>query len=47
VEGLSYEEMASVLKVPKGTIMSRLFHARKKMQAALEVYLSGDMKIED
>ena len=47
VEGLSYEEMATVLKVPKGTIMSRLFHARKKMQAALEVYLSGDMKIED
>jgi len=47
IEGLSYEEMASVLKVPKGTIMSRLFHARKKMQASLETYLAGDLKIED
>lgn len=47
VEGLSYEEMAKVLEVPKGTIMSRLFHARKKMQAALSTYLAGDLKIED
>jgi len=47
VEGLSYEEMAKVLDVPKGTIMSRLFHARKKMQAALASYLHGDLKIED
>lgn len=47
VEGLSYEEMAKVLDVPKGTIMSRLFHARKKMQASLASYLHGDMKIED
>jgi len=35
VEGMSYEEMAKVLKVPKGTIMSRLFHARQKLQKAL------------
>jgi len=35
VEGLSYEEMASVAGVSKGTIMSRLFHARKKLQRAL------------
>lgn len=47
VEGLSYEEMSKVLDVPKGTIMSRLFHARKKMQAALASYLHGDLKIED
>ncbi len=47
VEGLSYEEMAKVLEVPKGTIMSRLFHARKKMQASLAVYLAGDLKIEE
>jgi RNA polymerase sigma-70 factor, ECF subfamily len=38
VEGFSYEEMATMLEVPKGTIMSRLFHARRKMQAALEDY---------
>ena len=35
VEGMSYEEMAQVMGVSKGTIMSRLFHARQKMQRAL------------
>ncbi len=47
VEGLSYEEMADALDVPKGTIMSRLFHARRKMQSALEGYVDGDMDIEE
>jgi RNA polymerase sigma-70 factor (ECF subfamily) len=35
VEGLSYEEMAQAMGVSKGTIMSRLFHARQKLQRAL------------
>ncbi|MFK7987082.1 MAG: RNA polymerase sigma factor [Sandaracinaceae bacterium] len=47
IEGLSYEEMSKVLGVPKGTIMSRLFHARKKMQATLSEYMQGDLTIED
>lgn len=38
VEGLSYEEMAERLGVPKGTVMSRLFNARRKMQALLRDY---------
>lgn len=39
VEGMSYEEMAEAMGVSKGTIMSRLFHARRKLQRALaEVY---------
>jgi RNA polymerase sigma-70 factor (ECF subfamily) len=38
VEGLSYEELAERLGIQKGTVMSRLFHARKKMQAALADY---------
>jgi RNA polymerase sigma-70 factor (ECF subfamily) len=38
VEGLSYEELAERLQIHKGTVMSRLFHARKKMQAALREY---------
>ena len=47
VEGMSYEEMAEVLDVPKGTIMSRLFHARRKMQEQLQPYLEGDLKIAE
>lgn len=46
VEGLSYEEMSDVLRVPKGTIMSRLFHARKKMQELLHEYV-GDEVVAD
>jgi RNA polymerase sigma-70 factor (ECF subfamily) len=38
VEGLSYEELADRLAIHKGTVMSRLFHARRKMQAALRRY---------
>jgi RNA polymerase sigma-70 factor (ECF subfamily) len=34
-EGLSYENMASVMGCSMGTVMSRLHHARKKMQRAL------------
>jgi RNA polymerase sigma-70 factor (ECF subfamily) len=32
VEGLSYAEIASALEIPKGTVMSRLFYARKQLQ---------------
>jgi RNA polymerase sigma-70 factor (ECF subfamily) len=39
VEGLSYEELAERLGIHKGTVMSRLFHARHKMQAALRDYV--------
>jgi RNA polymerase sigma-70 factor, ECF subfamily len=38
VEGLSYEELAERLGIPKGTVMSRLFHARGKMQELLREY---------
>jgi RNA polymerase sigma-70 factor (ECF subfamily) len=39
IEGLSYEEMADVLQISKGTVMSRLFHARRNLAALIEPYL--------
>jgi RNA polymerase sigma-70 factor (ECF subfamily) len=42
VDGLSYEELAQTLEIPKGTVMSRLFHARTKMQELLGTYLEGE-----
>jgi RNA polymerase sigma-70 factor (ECF subfamily) len=42
VEGLSYEELAERLSIHKGTVMSRLFHARKKMQSILRDYAGGE-----
>jgi RNA polymerase sigma-70 factor (ECF subfamily) len=38
LEGLSYEELSARLGIHKGTVMSRLFHARKKMQGLLAEY---------
>jgi RNA polymerase sigma-70 factor (ECF subfamily) len=39
LEGMSYEDLARTLNVPKGTVMSRLFHARMKVQKILSEYL--------
>ena len=35
LDGLSYDELSERLEIPKGTVMSRLFYARKQMQAKL------------
>jgi len=42
VEGMSYEDLARTLDIPKGTVMSRLFHARAKVQKILSQYLELD-----
>jgi RNA polymerase sigma-70 factor (ECF subfamily) len=38
LEGFSYKEIASILEVPVGTVMSRLYRGRKLMEAAMLEY---------
>jgi RNA polymerase sigma-70 factor (ECF subfamily) len=38
-QDMSYEEIAKALGIPIGTVMSRLFHARRKMKDMVEKYL--------
>lgn len=35
LDGLSYEELAERLEIPEGTVMSRLYHARKRLRQKL------------
>ena len=35
LDGLSYQELADLLQIPRGTVMSRLFYARKQLQTIL------------
>jgi len=42
LEGLSYGEIAEMLDIPIGTVMSRIHHARKKVQQQLKPYLEPE-----
>ncbi len=46
LDGLSYEDLSRILKIPKGTVMSRLFHARAKAQEILRDYLGPTAAVE-
>jgi RNA polymerase sigma-70 factor (ECF subfamily) len=35
LSGLSYDELATHLQIPRGTVMSRLFYARQRLQGKL------------
>lgn len=45
VEGLSYQEIADITEISIGTVMSRLFHARRRMQAALLSVMGGEIPV--
>jgi len=42
IEGLSYEQIAARMKVPVGTVMSRLWRARRTLRRQLHGYLAPD-----
>jgi RNA polymerase sigma-70 factor, ECF subfamily len=42
LDGFSYQELAEYLEIPRGTVMSRLFYARQKLQAKLKGKVSGN-----
>jgi RNA polymerase sigma-70 factor (ECF subfamily) len=50
LQGLSYSDMAKAMNCSKGTIMSRLFHARRNMQKLLKErlqYVPGEQPKSD
>ncbi len=41
VEGYSYKEISETMNIPEGTVMSRLFYARRKLQELLRSEFMG------
>ena len=40
---LSYQEIADALEIPVGTVMSRLFHARRRLREGVAPLLDGEL----
>jgi RNA polymerase sigma-70 factor (ECF subfamily) len=47
IDGLDYEEIAQASGAPKGTVMSRLFYARKALQKALQEFAPATSHSEE
>jgi len=43
--GLSYDEIATHLQIPRGTVMSRLFYARRRLQGKLAGMLITEKEV--
>ena len=41
LDGWTYDELAERLDIPRGTVMSRLFHARRRLKALLSRHEGG------
>lgn len=41
LQGMAYEQIAEVLRIPLGTVKSRIFHARADLARRLKPYMSG------
>jgi RNA polymerase sigma-70 factor (ECF subfamily) len=46
-EGFSYKEIASILDIPMGTVMSRLFRARRLLKSDLKEYAKASGYLKD
>jgi RNA polymerase sigma-70 factor (ECF subfamily) len=44
-DGLSYDELAAHLQIPRGTVMSRLFNARRRLQRKLTPMLKREQEV--
>ncbi len=42
VEGISQEKISEILKLPIGTVKSRIFRAREELRKRLKPYLEGN-----
>ncbi|MEM8502026.1 MAG: sigma-70 family RNA polymerase sigma factor [Cyanobacteria bacterium P01_D01_bin.1] len=47
LQGLSYEEIASITGVSLGTVKSRIARARQRLQEKLSVYLDGENNLKE